>query len=39
VKKKDCDHPELRPKSGECSDKQIEECHGNEKGHPCNEKK
>lgn len=34
-----CKHPELRPKEGNCSKEQIEICHGNEKVHPCNEKK
>lgn len=30
-----CTHPELRPVSGKCSEKQIQECHGNKKDHPC----
>lgn len=31
----DCKHPELKPESGKCSEKQIKECHGDEKDHPC----
>ena len=35
-----CQHPEkLKGKPGECSPEQIKECHGDEKGHPCAEKK
>jgi hypothetical protein len=32
-----CQHPERLKghKPGECSPEQIEECHGEEKGHPC----
>ncbi|AKL96383.1 hypothetical protein CACET_c29390 [Clostridium aceticum] len=26
-----CTHPELKPKDGKCSEKQIKECHGHEK--------
>ncbi len=33
--KSNCDHPELRPKDGECSDDLIEKCHGKNKNHPC----
>ncbi len=33
-----CQHPEkLKGKPGDCSLKQIKECHGDEKGHPCGE--
>jgi len=35
-----CEHPDkLRGKPGECSPGQIEECHGDVKGHPCEAKK
>lgn len=33
--KSKCEHPELKPKDGKCSEKQIKECHGNEMNHPC----
>lgn len=37
---KACEHPEkLKGKSGECSPKQIKECHGEGGGHSCVEKK
>jgi hypothetical protein len=29
----------LKGKSEECSPEQIKECHGEEKGHPCQEDK
>jgi len=31
----DCEHPELKPDDGKCSEKQIKECHGDVKEHPC----
>ena len=41
--KTNCEHPELKLKSGKCSEQQIKNCHGEEKKHPCdckeNEKK
>ncbi len=37
-KKCNCKQPKLRPKEGKCSEKQIKECHGNEKEHTCKEK-
>jgi hypothetical protein len=33
--KSKCEHPELKPKDGKCSEKQIKECHGDEMNHPC----
>lgn len=33
-----CEHPDLRPKSGKCSDELIEKCHGKVKTHPCEKK-
>ena len=34
-----CKHPgKLKGKPGECTPEQIEECHGDEEGHPCAEK-
>ncbi len=33
-----CEHPDLKPKSGKCSDEQIEKCHGKVKTHPCSTK-
>lgn len=30
-----CHRPDLRPKDGKCDEKQIQECHGDEKQHPC----
>lgn len=30
-----CEHPELKPEKGKCSEQQIKECHGDEKEHPC----
>lgn len=32
-----CTHPELKPKDGKYSEKQIKECHGDEAVHPCEE--
>lgn len=32
---KQCEHPELQPKDGECSTEQIEKCHGSQKSHSC----
>ena len=35
-----CEHPEkLKGKPEECTPEQIKECHGDVKGHPCEEKK
>ncbi len=35
-----CEQPQkLRGKPGECTPEQIEECHGEGKGHPCQEEK
>ncbi len=34
-----CEHPDLRPKSGKCSDELIEKCHGKAKTHSCEDKK
>ncbi len=34
----DCEHPEKRPDSGKCGKKQIEECHGDAKKHPCTDR-
>ena len=35
-----CHHPEkLKGKPGDCSPKQVRECHGNDKNHPCNKKR
>jgi len=32
-----CEHPEkLKGKPGECTPTQIQECHGDDKNHPCN---
>ncbi len=37
--KRACPHPEkLKGKPGECSPEQIQECHGSETPHPCDEK-
>ncbi|MCR3921458.1 MAG: hypothetical protein NUK65_02945 [Firmicutes bacterium] len=33
-----CDHPELKPNSGKCSDEQVKKCHGEEKMYPSNTK-
>jgi len=33
--KNNCKHPELKPKDGKCSEKQVKECHGDEMNHPC----
>jgi len=39
-KKNICQKPEkLKGKPGECSPKQIKECHGKEKEHPCVKRK
>ncbi|PHS30950.1 MAG: hypothetical protein COA82_10895 [Alkaliphilus sp.] len=35
--KSNCDHPELRPENGKCSDELIKKCHCKDKNHPCNE--
>ena len=35
-----CEHPEkLKGKPGECCPEQKKECHGDEKKHPCQEKR
>ncbi len=35
-----CQKPELKPKDGgKCSTEQIKKCHGDEKHHPCEQKK
>ena len=40
VRKGGCEHlDKLKGKPGECSPEQIKECHGDEKVHPCEEKK
>jgi hypothetical protein len=31
-----CEHPELRPKDGKCSEQLVKECHGDQVKHPCN---
>jgi len=34
-----CQHPEkLKDKPDECSEEQIDECHGSDNGHPCSSK-
>ena len=39
-KKSMCQKPEkLKGKPGKCSPKQIKECHGEEKRHPCAKRK
>jgi hypothetical protein len=38
MSKKKCEHPELKPKEGKCSDELIKKCHGKDKKHPCEEK-
>lgn len=30
-----CCHPEKKREPGECSEEQIQECHGDVKEHPC----
>lgn len=30
-----CDHPELKPKDGKCSEELIKQCHGTEKESLC----
>ncbi|WHH58684.1 hypothetical protein [Petroclostridium sp. X23] len=34
-----CDHPELRPADGKCSEELIKKCHGSTKEHPCESEK
>lgn len=31
----DCEHPELKPKDGKCSEELIKKCHGDVEEHPC----
>lgn len=38
-KKDNCEHPELRPADGKCSEEQIKKCHGNVKEHTCESEK
>jgi hypothetical protein len=39
-KKAKCEHPErLKGKLGDCSQEQIRQCHGEDREHPCLEKK
>ncbi len=38
MSKCECKRPELKPKDGKCSEKQITECHGKEEKHTCDEK-
>jgi|LSQX01.1.fsa_nt_gb hypothetical protein len=33
--KSKCEHPELKPEEGKCSEEQIKHCHCDEKDHPC----
>jgi len=36
---KGCQHPEkLKGKPGDCSPKQVRECHGDAKKHPCTQR-
>ncbi len=32
-----CEHPNLKPKDGQCSEELIKHCHGQEKNHPCDD--
>ncbi len=34
-----CKQPESRPENTECDEKQIAECHGDVKEHPCDTNK
>lgn len=36
---RNCSHPESKPEDDKCNEKQILECHGNVKDHPCNTEK
>ncbi|ARE88861.1 hypothetical protein [Clostridium formicaceticum] len=31
-----CQKPKSKSESEKCSEKQTKECHGDDKGHPCN---
>ncbi len=39
IKNDKCDHPELRPADGKCSEELIKKCHGSTKEHPCESEK
>ncbi|MFW6148940.1 MAG: hypothetical protein ACOC6D_03690 [Atribacterota bacterium] len=30
-----CEHPDRKPKDGNCSEEQIKKCHGEKEIHPC----
>ncbi len=35
--KYNCEHPERKPKDGNCDEDLIEKCHGKDPKHPCKE--
>lgn len=35
----ECEHPELKPTNGKCSEELIQKCHGNTKEHPYHSEK
>ncbi len=37
--KSNCDHPDLKPKDGKCSEELINRCHAHEKDHACDDRK